>query len=181
MKIASKIFGLFVFSLFIFRSIKSQQIFFSENFERNTLDSTWHRISGNWHIADVQDKKIAPAENGNQYVLSSGGSGLLYLFVDIPATIKASQVKLSFSYYTYSKGPAPSIQFDFYKKNFKDGNKGKLWKAVLPVKGRWMTFSKILKIPAEANMVWLTFYEAPSTGKVPGSVCFDNVTLSSIP
>src|SRR6185295_10755753 len=45
------------------------QILFSENFENNTLGPAWHPVSGDWRISDVQEMKIAPAENGYTYVL----------------------------------------------------------------------------------------------------------------
>src|SRR4051812_32583408 len=127
------------------------QILFSENFESDTLSVAWHRVSGNWRIGDVQEMRIAPAENGYQYVLCSNEEGFIRLLVDIPGTIKATQVKLSFSYYTYSKGPDAAIEVEFHKKDLKDGLKGKMSKFNLPVKGRWIEFQKTIKIPAEAN------------------------------
>ena len=96
--------------------IKAQQIIFSENFENKALSPAWQIVSGNWHIADVEEKRIAPAENGYRYVLCSGGVGFLRLQVDIPDTIKAGNVKLSFSYYTYLKGPGATIEIEFHKK-----------------------------------------------------------------
>src|SRR6476661_4762863 len=110
--------------LFCSPQAANTQILFSENFENKTLSSSWQPVSGHWHIADVQEMRIAPAENGYQYVLCSGGEGFIRLLVDIPDTIKASQIKLSFSYYTYSKGPGANVEVEFHKKDLKDGLKG---------------------------------------------------------
>src|SRR4029077_530336 len=68
------------------------QILFSENFENDTLSLAWHPVSGNWHIGDVQKMRIAPAENGYRSVLCANGEAFIRLLVDIPDTIKASQV-----------------------------------------------------------------------------------------
>ena len=159
--------------------IKAQQIIFSENFENQILSPAWQIISGTWHIADVQDKKIAPAENGYRYVLCSGGAGFLRLQVDIPGTVKAGKVKLSFSYYTYLKGPGATIEIEFHRKDLKDGLKGKMFKTNLPVKGRWIVFQKLLNVPARADRIWATFYETGSANKTSQGVCFDNIVLSS--
>jgi hypothetical protein len=157
------------------------QILFSENFENDTLSVAWQRVSGNWRIGDVQEMRIAPAENGYQYVLCSNEEGFIRLLVDIPDTIKATQVKLSFSYYTYSKGPGATIEVEFHRKDLKDGLKGKMSRISLPVKGRWINFQKTIKIPAEANLIWIGFSETNSTNKASGKICFDNIVLSAMP
>jgi hypothetical protein len=90
--------------------VNAEQIIFSENFENKPLGPSWQPISGNWHIADVQEMRIAPAENEYQYVLCASGEGFIRLLLSIPDTIKANQIKLSFSYYTYSKGPGATIE-----------------------------------------------------------------------
>lgn len=174
-----KIYSIAILICCVSYATKAQPILFSETFEDRQLDSSWQLVSGKWHIADVQDKRIAPAEDGRQYVLSSGGGGYIYLFVDIPDSVKARQVKLSFSYYTYPGGPAPIVELDFYKKGYKDGHKGRKWKSSLSVKGRWVMFSKTFLIPKEGNRVWLTFYESPASSKTSKNVCFDNITLTA--
>jgi hypothetical protein len=156
------------------------QILFSENFENRALGLPWQPVSGNWHIADVQEMRIAPAEDGYQYVLCANDDGFIHLFVSIPDTIKASQVKLTFSYYTYSNGPGATIEVEFHKKDLKDGLKGKMSKFNLPVKGRWINFQKTIKIPVKANWMWIGCSETPVTNKKPGTVCFDNIILSAI-
>ena len=165
--------------MFCVQSLDAQQIIFSENFESKELGPAWQIVSGNWHIADVQQLRIAPAEDGHQYVLCSDSAGFIRLFVDIPDLASVTQIKLSFSYYTYLKGPGASIEVEFHKKHLKDGIKGKLWKANLQVKGRWIRFQKILKIPAGANTIQLVF-ELAGTGSSRKNVCFDSVTVSSL-
>ncbi len=155
------------------------QILFSENFENDTLSLSWQPVSGNWHMGDVQEMRIAPAENGYTYVLCSNSEGFIRLVVDIPDSIKAGQIKLSFSYYTYSKGPGAMIEVEFHKKDLKDGLKGKMLKFNLPVKGRWINFQKDIKIPAEANWMWIGFSESNPVNKVPKTICFDNIVLSA--
>lgn len=159
---------------------KAQQIIFSENFEYKKSEPAWQRVSGNWHIADVQELRIAPAENGYRYVLCSGGPGFVRLFVDIPDTVKARRVKLSFAYYTYANGPGITVEIEFHKKAWKDGLKGKPQKIALPVKGRWMEFQKTFTIPAEANQFWVTFSESKPTGMTSKNICIDNVIVSSV-
>jgi hypothetical protein len=124
--------------------------------------------------------RITPAENGYQYVLCAGGKGFIRLLVDMPDTIKASQIKLRFSYYTYSKGQGATIEVEFHKKDLKDGLKGKMSKFNLPVKGRWSDFQKIIKIPADANWVWIGFSEVNSANKASKTVCFDNIVVSAV-
>jgi hypothetical protein len=160
--------------------VNAQQEIFSENFENKILSPAWQIVSGNWHIADVEEKRIAPAENGYRYVLCSGGAGFLRLQVDIPGTIGAGKVKLSFSYYTYLKGPGATMEIEFHRKDLKDGLKGKMFKTNLPVKGRWIVFQKLLTIPAGANSIWVSFYETASANKTSKAVCFDNIVLSSV-
>ena len=160
--------------------VKAQQLLFSEDFESKILSPAWQPVSGNWHIADVQEKRIAPAENGNQYVLSSGGAGFLRLLVDIPDTTEVKQVKESFSYYTYAKGPGAIAEIEFHEKDLKDGLKGKMLKIDLPVKGRWVVFQKLIKRPAGANRIWITFYENWPVNKTSKTVCFDNIILTSV-
>ena len=155
------------------------QILFSENFENNMLGPAWHPVSGDWRIGDVQEMRIAPAENGYTYVLCAHGEGFIRLLVDIPDTIKESQVKLSFSYYTYSKGPGATIEVEFHKKDLKDGLKGKMSTFNLPVKARWIEFQKIIKIPAEANLIWIGFSETNSANTASKTICFDNIVLST--
>jgi hypothetical protein len=157
----------------------SQQLFL-ENFENKTLSSAWQPVSGNWHIGAVDEMRIAPAENGYQYVLCSGGKGFIRLLVDIPDSVKANQIKLSFSYYTYSKGPGATVEIEFHKKDLKDGLKGKMSKISLPVKGRWIAFQKILKIPAEANFIWIGFSVLNSPNKTSKTICFDSIVLSAV-
>jgi hypothetical protein len=156
------------------------QILFSENFENKILSTAWQPVSGNWHISDVQEMRIAPAENGYTYVLCANDESFIRLLVDIADTIKAGQVKLSFSYYTYSKGPGAMIEVEFHKKDLKDGLKGKMSTFHLPVKGRWIEFQKIIKIPAEANWIWIGFSETNPANKVSKTICFDNIVLSAV-
>src|SRR4051812_34460597 len=144
----------FVIGILLFLSASqlfAQQVIFSENFENKVLDSSWQPVNGNWHIADVSELKIAPAEHGFRYVLCADSSGYIRCFLDIPGSIKASQVKFSFSYYTYAQGSGGTVEFEFHKKNWKDGIRGKVLKASLPVKGKWTDYQKTLKIPPEAN------------------------------
>ena len=121
--------------------------------------------------------RIAPAEHGFRYVLCADSTGYIRLFVDIPDSVKANQIKISFTYYTYLKGPGGTVEAEFHKKGWKDGSRGKIWKAGLPVKGRWMPFQKTLKIPAEANSVWIVFYRSP--GKPAYKLCFDTINVSA--
>ena len=170
-----------VCSIFFFASQPaSTQILFSENFENDTLSLAWQPVSGTWHIGDVQEMRIAPAENGYTFVLCSNSEGFIRLLVDIPDTVKAGQIKLSFSYYTYSKGPGATIEVEFHKKDLKDGLKGKMSTFNLPVKGRWIEFQKIIKIPADANLIWIGFSETNSANKTSRTICFDNIVLSAI-
>jgi hypothetical protein len=171
---------LFLFGLFSFfgQPLYAQKIIFSENFESKTLDSSWKKLTGNWRIGDVQEMRIAPAEDGYRYVLCSDSPGYIRLFVDIPDSVKATQVKIKFSYYTYSEGPGGTVEAEFHKRGWKDGARGKLWKVRLPVKGKWTEFQKTLKIPPEANSIWIEFYRsAASSSKM---LCFDAITISAL-
>jgi hypothetical protein len=117
--------------------------------------------------------RIAPAENGYQYVLCSEGPGLIRLIIDIPDTVKATKLQLQFSYYTYLKGPGASVEIEYHKREQKDGMKGKLFTASLPVRGKWVVFKKVLSIPSGANAVYLTLKTKKSTGNGPKKLCFD--------
>lgn len=158
---------------------QTQQRLFSENFESQALHSEWQIVSGNWHIGDVDEMRIAPAENGYRYVLCSNGEGFIRLFVDIPDSITAGQIKLSFSYYTYSKGPGATVEIEFHKKDLKDGVKGKMSKISLPVKGRWIEFQKLIKVPAGANVIWISFSETSVANKTAKPICFDNIVIAA--
>src|SRR5689334_10539114 len=114
--------------------VARSQLLFSANFESGKFDSSFQLVSGNWHIADVQQLRIAPAENGRQYVLRSDSAGLIRLFVDIPLSKKTQKLKLNFFYYTYAGARGPGIETEFYKKEMKDGLRGKPTRANLPVK-----------------------------------------------
>jgi len=50
----------------------------------------------------------------------------------------------------------------------------------LPVKGRWIEFQKTIKIPAEANLIWIGFSETNSANKASQKICFDNIVLSAM-
>lgn len=166
-----------VFSLMLLAGQFSHaQILVSENFETASLSSSWQIISGNWHIADVQQLRIAPAENGRQYVLRSDSAGLIRLFVDIPGSVKASRLQLRFSYYTYSNAHGLRIETEFYKKEMKDGLRGKPWRTNLAVKGMWTEFTKVLPLPANANSFRIVFSNPRSSpkGKSP---CLDVITV----
>ena len=155
---------------------KAQQLFI-ENFDSATLNELWQIIAGNWQRADVQDLKIAPAENGRQFVLRSDSAGLIRLFIDLPLNAKGKMLQLSFSYYTYAKGIAPQVETGFYKKQIKDGIRGKPARSALPVKGMWISHTRTFTVPADANQFRVIFSNPRSspTGKV---ACFDVVSVS---
>ena len=159
-------------------SLQAQQIF-TENFSGRTLGPSWMIVTGSWKVANVQDLKIAPAENGNQYVLCAEGPGIIRLIIDIPDTIKATKLQLQFSYYTYIKGAGASIEIEFHKRDQKDGSKGKLFTASLPVKGRWMVWKKLMLIPSGANSVYFTFTAKKSTTAAE-KVCFDVIQAFAV-
>jgi hypothetical protein len=160
--------------------VAAQKRFFHESFESKTLDTHWQSISGNWQITSVQDMRIAPAENGNEFVLSSGEPGLIRLIVDIPDSLKAKKLRLQFAYYTYSKGTEASLEIEFHKREQKDGSKGKLIKTTLPLKGRWSTFKKDLTIPPGANSLYLVFEANKKNASVSKKVCFDVINISAL-
>lgn len=164
----------------------AQKNIYSANFESNQLDQAWQIVTGNWYIGNVEQLRIAPAENGYQYMLCSGGKNhigdnIIQLSVDIPDSIKALTIKLSFSYYIFANAPGTRVEGEFYQKEMKDGLRGKVWTADLHrIKGRWTTFQKTLKIPAEANTVRIVIYGLESSGKTDRIVCFDNVIISAL-
>jgi hypothetical protein len=176
--VAVKTICLFLF-FFMQSSVKAQKILFSDNFENKLLSAPWQTVTGNWHIAAAQELNIAPAEKENHYILSSGGPGIIRILVDIPDTIKARQVKLSFSYYT--KTPGAKVETEFHKKDLKDGLKGKLWKTAFPGKATWVNFQKTLTIPVAANLLWVTFFETASQkNNSSETLSIDNVIVSSV-
>jgi hypothetical protein len=168
------------FLIFLFNAGNdyAQQKIFSENFESKVLNENWQKVSGNWSIADVQKKRIAPVENGYQYVLCSE-AGMIRLIVDIPDTIKATRLQIQFSYYTYSNGPAGSLEIEFHKRQQKDGTKGRLIKTSLPVKGRWIEFKRIVSIPKEANSVYLLFITNQVSTPIKKGMCFDVISITA--
>src|SRR5262245_42076888 len=115
----------FLILLFICSNGLKAQPIFSDNFDSASLRPQWQIIQGNWHRADVQELRIAPAENGRQYVLRSDSAGYIQLFIDLPASSKGKKLQFSFAYYTYAKGIAPRVEAEFYKKEMKDGIGGK--------------------------------------------------------
>lgn len=156
----------------------NSQLLYSANFESATLDSTFQPVSGNWHIADVQQLRIAPAENGRQFILRSDSAGLIWLFIDVPISQKPAKLKLSFSYYTYSRSHGPSFETEFYKKEMKDGLRGRPTRTNLPVKGMWTVYSRIFTIPPDANNFRIIFNNPRSSkAKAP---CFDAITVSLV-
>jgi hypothetical protein len=171
---------LFILLLLAQYFVAAQKRFFHESFESKTLDTHWQSIRGNWQITSVQDMRIGPAENGNEFVLSSGEPGLIRLIVDIPDTIHAKKLRLQFAYYTYSKGTEASLEIEFHKRDQKDGIKGKLIKTGLSPKGRWSTFQKDLTIPAGANSLYLVFEANKKNASVSKKVCFDVITISAL-
>jgi len=157
----------------------AQQVIFSDNFEMPALNAAWQPSSGDWHMADVQEMRIAPAEKG-PHVLCSSRPGDMLLLVDIPDSLKATQINLSFSYYTHASGPSATIEAEFHKKGWKDGLRGKTWRTNLPVKkGQWSFFQKRLMIPKEGNVIYVTFSSGPPVGKVSKPVCFDTVVVTA--
>ncbi len=127
----------------------------------------------------MQELKIVSAVKENHYVLSSGGPGIIRIFVDIPDTVRTRQVKITFSYYT--KMPGATVEVEFHKKNLKDGLKGKLWKTAFMGKATWMNFQKTLTTPAAANLLWITFFETASKkNNSSETICIDNVIVSAV-
>jgi hypothetical protein len=156
----------------------NSQPLYSANFESATLDSAFQPISGNWHIADVQQLRIAPAENGRQFVLRSDSAGLIRLFIDVPLSKKPAKLKLSFSYYTYSQYHGPRFETEFYKKEMKDGLRGKPTRVNLPVKGMWSIYSKTFTIPPDANNFRIVFNNPRSSNAK--SPCLDAIMVSLV-
>jgi hypothetical protein len=156
------------------------QVHYSGNFENNLLDSSWQTVSGKWRIADVQDLRIAPAENGRQYVLCSDSAGIIRLFVELPDTVRSGQLKLRFSYYTYAAGAAAKVETEFHRKDLKDGIKGKPWMSALPVKGRWVVFEKLITIPSDSDILWVSFFNNATLRSKVKRVCFDALSVSVI-
>ena len=163
----------------------AQKIIFSDYFENKQIDSSWHIITGNWHIADVQELRIAPAEGGYQHVLCSGGKGyigdnIIRLIIDLPDSSALKKIKLSFAYYILANAWGTKIEAEFHKKDLKDGLKGKIWTGNLTIKRRWTAFQKILKIPPGANAIQIVFFGLQSSGKTNRIACFDNVMISAL-
>lgn len=152
---------------------------FTENFESDTLSKNWQIINGNWHIADVQNLRIAPAENGHTYVLRSDSAGHIRLFIELPPKSASKKLKLSFSYYTYTRSHAPQVETEFYKKEMIDGIRGKPSTINLPVKGMWFPYSKTWTIPPDANQFRIVFSN-PRSSK-DKSPCLDVIAVSITP
>jgi hypothetical protein len=167
---------IFAISIICAGKIQSQQLF-TENFDSAALQPQWQIITGNWHIADVQELRIAPAENCRQFVLRSDSAGYIQLFIDLPSFSKDKKLQFSFSYYTYAKGSAPRVEAEFYKKEMKDGIRGKPMTWVLPLKGMWAPYTKTLTIPTDANQFRVVFFNPRSSpaGKAP---CLDVIAVS---
>lgn len=165
-----------MFSFLVSISLLQTLLLFSENFESNYLSPQFQPISGNWHIADVQNLRIAPAENGRQYVLRSDSAGYIQLHIDLPPNSKSKKLQLNFSYYTYARSYASVIETEFYKKEMKDGIRGKPSTINLPVKGMWSPFTKSYTIPADANQFRIVFSN-PRTSK-DKAPCLDVISVS---
>lgn len=174
---------LFFMSLLIVQQSYAQKVIFSDNFEKQKIDSShWQIIDGSWHIAGVEELRIAPAENGYRYVLCSGNNFIykesIRFIVDLPDSLKAKKIKLSFYY--YSNTPIQS-DGEFYQREIKDGLRGKPWKNILPAASRqWKQFQKILTVPLHANTLYLVFTVTPLIGSKNKLVCFDNVIVSAM-
>jgi hypothetical protein len=87
---------------------------------------------------------------------------------------------LNFTYYAFNKGPSAIVEIEFLRKGYKDGNKGKWLKIVLPAKGSWASFQKNLRIPAEANIIWVTFSKQETRSNGTDPVYVDNIILTDI-
>jgi hypothetical protein len=163
-----------------------QRIIFSDNFERQIIDSSWQIVSGDWSVGDVQEFRIAPAEKGYRYMLYSGsknytGDNIIRIAVDLPDSLKAKKIKLSFSYYILANASGAKIEVEFYQKEMKDGTRGPLWVDLLRrVKGRWSPYQKTLTIPPRANLIYITFFGFNSSGKKDMIICFDNIIVSAL-
>ncbi len=164
----------------------AQHTLFSENFEDQVIRPTWQVVNGDWAIGDVQEMRIAPAEDGRQYVLLCSKPGYVRLMVDIPDSLHATRLRLRFAYYTFAQGPGLLLETEFQKKGWKDGLRGNPWEASLPVKsGQWSYFQKDLLIPKEGNVIWLTFSpttaSTQSESKTHKLVCLDAISITALP
>jgi hypothetical protein len=175
---------LFLFLVICVRHSAAQKILFSDSFENKSIDSSWQVVTGNWHIGDVQEMRIAPAEGGHQYVLCSGHNGnasdnMIRLIVDLPDSLQQKKITLSFYYYSMVNASGSKLEGEFYQKEIKDGLRGKPWSAGLPLKkGRWIFFQQKLIVPKKANSLRVVFYGLESSGKKDPIVCFDNILVS---
>ncbi|MBS1918985.1 MAG: hypothetical protein JST17_01915 [Bacteroidetes bacterium] len=130
--------------------------------------------------------RIAPAENGYRYMLLSGGKGytgdnIIRLIVDLPDSLKAKKIKLSFSYYIPANVMGTKMEVEFIQKEIKDGRRGILWVDLLRrVKEKWTAYQKTVNVPAGANSVYITFFGFKSSGDKDRMVCFDNIAVSWI-
>lgn len=161
-----------------------QQVIYAANFEDKKIDSSWQIVTGNWRIGDVEELKIAPAESGRRYVLMSGqgyaDDNVIRLFVDLPDSLKAKKIKLSFSYYILANVVGTKIESEFYQKEIKDGLRGRLWVDFLyRKKGRWSYYQKTLTVPAGANEARIVFFGFKSEMK-DMIICFDNLVVSAL-
>lgn len=177
----------FLLIIFILDSCYSaaQKIIFKDNFENKKLDSaSWKNVTGNWLIGDVQNLRIAPAENGYRYALLAGdqvGDNNISLFVNLPDSLRAKKIKLSFSYYILANLKGTKIEVEFYQKEMKDRLRPISWVYFLyRAKGRWSVFQKTLTIPAGANQARIIFYGFQSSGMKDRIVCYDNVVISTL-
>ena len=175
--------------IFIFNAHFSvaQKTIFSNGFEDKQVDSTrWQKVTGNWRVEGVDDLRIAPAENGYRYVLCSGGKDyagdqIIRLTLDLPDSLKATKIKLSFSYYILADASGTKIEAEFYQKEIKDGRSAPLWVDLLHrAKGRWKYYKQTLNIPAKANIAYITFFGLKSSGVKDKIVCFDNIVISAL-
>lgn len=161
----------------------AQKPFFSENFDSKKMDSSWQIISGNWHIGDVDEMRIAPAEGGYRYVLctdnkNNKADNLIRLFVDLPDSLRLKMIKLSFYYYFNEGSIGSTIEGEFYQKEIKDGLRGRPWTTRLSSgKRRWTLFQKILRVPANTNSLRLVFTVPAFPGKKDKIACFDNLQI----
>ena len=158
---------------FLTTESNAQQVIFSDNFERQIIDSAyWTTVSGAWKIAHVDEMRIAPAEKGFRTVLCADGKGekLIRLIVDLPDSIRRGSLMLSFYYYMVDPSSKVSFEVEFYEKEIKDGLRGKPISISLPVyNGRWIEFRKKFTIPLKASSFRLVLTGSDKEKKV----CFD--------
>ena len=175
--------------IFIFYAHYSaaQKTIFSNGFENKQFDSSQlQTITGNWRVEGVDDLRIAPAEKGYRYVLCSGGKDyvgkqMIRLVIDLPDSLKAKKIKLSFSYYILADASGIKIEAEFYQKEIKDRRSAPLWVNFLHrAKGRWKYYKQTLNIPAKANSAYITFFALKSSGVKDRIVCFDNIVISAL-